>query len=370
MTTPRAAVSSDSSITIETTAIQETVAEMCAGHERLEEFLRDMFGGMHSLADEILRHGRQLDAAEAQRKAGEVEYSDSLGRQRQALETTFERIEQLTARLETSALANCSGTENLQKLAESMEVERASLRAALESSESQSQELLTRERGELEAIFDRIEKLSERLGDTGAGRDDGHEPLEELLAGMREDRETLRAAGASSVGIHADLVRMAEDLAVTRRELTEAREELKCQRELLCQVSSTRDSAYDLDLGNRLDQIEQGRLEWVQERAALETELDAVRNRAAELADTLDGERQRASSERKEWTEELGRMRQLLQSLSQRPAAAVAPAAPAAVPEAVQPDDAQDPVLDSVMAQFEILQKDLARRRKAKPASK
>jgi hypothetical protein len=40
-----------------------------------------------------------------------------------------------------------------------------------------------------------------------------------------------------------------------------------------------------------------------------------------------------------------------------------------AAPDAAAPDgpaDANDPVLDSVMAQFEILQQDMARRRKSK----
>ena len=154
--------------------------------------------------------------------------------------------------------------------------------------------------------------------------------------------------------------------------MADAREEIRAQRELLGQIPLPSQSRVDQEMQDRLGQIEQERSAWVQERAVLETELDAVRVRAAELADTLDEERQRASGERKDWAEELRQMRQVLQSLSEAKMTAVPNvAAPVAVPvEPAEQADVQDPVLDSVMAQFEILQKDLARRRKSKPASK
>lgn len=299
-------MSADSSLlTIDTTALQSTVAEMCAGHGRLEEFLRGMFGDLNSLADEIARHGQWIDSTKCEQKAQQSAHEELLGRERDALETTFERIRQLTDRLEVSAVAGTGGTEHFQK----------------------------------------------------------------LLENMAEERETWRASQPSSGPTSADLTRMADDLAATRQELAEARDELRSQREVLSQISFTHDPASDSDIRDRLDRIEQERLNWAQERAALETELDSVRNRAAELADTLDDERQRASGERKDWAEELRQMRQLLQSLSER-ASSPAPAAAMPISVASEPaeqEDAQDPVLDSVMAQFEILQKDLARRRKAKP---
>jgi SMC interacting uncharacterized protein involved in chromosome segregation len=218
-------------LTIDTTALEETVRQMCAGHDRLETFLRGLFGDLDSLADEMTRHGRKVDSTRQDHDTRWSEREERLGRERQELESTFEQIQKLTDQLEHTA---------------------------------------------------------------------------------------------------------------------------------------------DPEIQNRLSLLEQERLAWTQERAVLETELDTVRTRADELADTLDDERQRASGERKDWAGELHQMRQLLQSLSDRsvvPAQTVGTPTPA---EEVPPerDDAQDPVLDSVMAQFEILQKDLARRRKAKPASK
>jgi predicted nuclease with TOPRIM domain len=253
-----------------------------------------------------------------------------------------------------------------------MEAERASFQAALEVSESQRQQRHAEERKELEARFDRIEKLAETLGESAGSNQGGLEPIQEVLDELREGRETWRAAQSSSESANADLLRMADDLAATRQDLAEAREELRAQRELLHRASTGSESSPDPEIRERLDRLEQERLDWARQRAALETELDAVRNRAAELSDTLEDERQRASGDRKDWAGEMRQMRQLLQTLSERPAVNAAEAA-APAPAAEQPveqQDAQDPVLDSVMAQFEILQKDLARRRKAKPAAK
>ena len=333
--------------------------------------MHDVFGDLNTLADEIVRHGQWIDSSRAVQEAQQSEHEARLDQERQALEGTFERLQELTGRLETSAVAGAGGTEQFQYLLEKMEAERASFQASMETSESERQQRYAEERKELEARFDRIEKLAETLGES-AGSNQGLEPIQEVLDELREGRETWRAAQSSSESANADLVRMADDLAATRQDLAEAREEIRAQRELLHRASTGSESSPDPEMRERLERLEQERLDWARERAALETELDAVRNRAAELSDTLEDERQRASGDRKDWAGEMRQMRQLLQTLSERPPVTASEAA-TPTPAAEQPieqQDAQDPVLDSVMAQFEILQKDLARRRKAKPASK
>jgi septal ring factor EnvC (AmiA/AmiB activator) len=106
-----------------------------------------------------------------------------------------------------------------------------------------------------------------------------------------------------------------------------------------------------------------------QERTQLESELEAVRNRAAETAELLAEQKRLSVQQQSVWADELKRLRCLLEGMSRR-LAEVLPAADAPRPEAgrkgaVQhvPKAAADPALDSVVAQFEILQKDLARRR-------
>lgn len=106
------------------------------------------------------------------------------------------------------------------------------------------------------------------------------------------------------------------------------------------------------------------------QREALENELELVRMRAAELAESLAEQGRQIAQERAQWGEELRRMRRLLETLvctRQTPATAeheepqVSEPAPAATAGGAP---SEDPVLSSVMAQFQMLQKDLARRRR------
>lgn len=294
-------------LTIDTAGLQETVGQLCAAQDGLETFLRGLFGDLDVLADEMTRHGRWVDSAKQDQDTERSTHEERLGRERQELESTFERIQELTDQLGSSATASSGGSAQLQEAFADIEEERSSLQAIVAASESQG----------------------------------------------------------------AELARMASELAGARQDLAETRAELCTQRELLSQVPGEEESGAVSKLRDRLEQLEQERLGWTEERAVLETELDAVRTRTAELADTLDEEQQRAAGERRDWAEELRQMRELLQSLSDRttgPAPALA--TPDVAAEPPERDDSQDPVLDSVMAQFEILQKDLARRRKTKPASK
>jgi DNA repair exonuclease SbcCD ATPase subunit len=107
------------------------------------------------------------------------------------------------------------------------------------------------------------------------------------------------------------------------------------------------------------------------QQAVLETELEAVRNRAAEMTETLAQRDRQLTEERAQWAEELKRMRRLLETVAERqerqPAEAPPPASNGSRTRDEKPagDHNSDPVLESVMAQFEMLQKDLQRRKKA-----
>jgi chromosome segregation ATPase len=105
-----------------------------------------------------------------------------------------------------------------------------------------------------------------------------------------------------------------------------------------------------------------------QERKELEFELDAVRGRAAELSESLSEQKRTAIQQQTEWAKEFKRMRMLLESMSGRladgfavpVATGPAPAAPSSAPAHAP---SQDPALDTVLAQFELLQRDVTRRR-------
>lgn len=107
---------------------------------------------------------------------------------------------------------------------------------------------------------------------------------------------------------------------------------------------------------------------WRQERAALEQELEAVRNRAAELSEAFNRQKRDGEKQQRQWSEELKRMRrtlqQVLRHLTERAEEPTDPAPrnPAPQPDASGARKGVDPVLNSIMAQFEILQNDVALR--------
>ncbi len=104
----------------------------------------------------------------------------------------------------------------------------------------------------------------------------------------------------------------------------------------------------------------------------LERELEIVRARAAELSEAQTQQGRQMAEERERWGEDLKRMRRLLEVMAERQLAqataetqAPRAAPPAATEKPPARQDRGDPVLDSVVTQFEMLQRDLARRRKA-----
>ncbi|MBN2218035.1 MAG: hypothetical protein JW719_11730 [Pirellulales bacterium] len=117
------------------------------------------------------------------------------------------------------------------------------------------------------------------------------------------------------------------------------------------------------------------------ERSLLEVELENVRRRVVELADSLDQQRRTAAEQESYWRGEFHRQCDLVERLAskwtgamtamsaERPAAAT-PVAPAAAADVAQRSRSEgngnerDLALESVRAQFELLQKEATRRRR------
>ncbi|PHS09128.1 MAG: hypothetical protein COA78_12210 [Blastopirellula sp.] len=106
--------------------------------------------------------------------------------------------------------------------------------------------------------------------------------------------------------------------------------------------------------------------------AALEEELEQVRSRAAELTETVDRQQREISEERVEWSSELKSIRDVVQRRNEPPreaARAVEAETGGGVATLEKPPSQQvgalggDRVVDSVMAQFAKLQRDISRRR-------
>jgi len=106
-----------------------------------------------------------------------------------------------------------------------------------------------------------------------------------------------------------------------------------------------------------------------QEREALESELELVRTHAAELNETVAQQQREIAAQKTEMSTELQQLRKLVEKQADLIADRVVttrdntPAAGASPPVPTPPSD---PVVNSVMAQFAKLQKDVAQRRKRK----
>lgn len=201
------------------------------------------------------------------------------------------------------------------------------------------------------------------------------ESLAEICASQEEFCKFFSGVFADLDAISGTLVRKRQAWSIER---AEAESELQRRSARLeaerAAIAAEREQAPKLH--ERLQALERELAERDQERVVLESELDMVRNRAAEMAETLAQHQQQMADERQQWTQELKQMRRLLETLSshglehpapaEAPRTRVAPPRTAAKPaeEAAAARQGGDPVLGSVMAQFEMLQKDIVRRRK------
>lgn len=208
--------------------------------------------------------------------------------------------------------------------------------------------------------LDRLEALRDRL----QGRE---RELEARAEEIERERSSL------ALGRQADAA-WDDERREMQAELETAREEVKRLNVAAADVDRLRSKldGEQAQLGERpaaeqgasREQIEQLELE----RARLEWELESVRNRAVEMAEVAAQEKRRVAEERAEWSGQLKNLRSTLEQQSQmlanrRPAAE--PVQMASAPQAQAGNGGQDPVLQSIMSQFEMLQKDLVRRRGA-----
>ena len=116
--------------------------------------------------------------------------------------------------------------------------------------------------------------------------------------------------------------------------------------------------ASDPQIADIFAHARQQQAEWLQQRAALEAELEAMRRRAAEQTEALSEQKRLAGQQQAELAGELKRMRSLLEALGSHVRGEPA----AAGGEAKAPPD-DNAVLGSVLAQFEMLQRDIHLRR-------
>jgi DNA repair exonuclease SbcCD ATPase subunit len=266
-------------------------------------------------------------------------------------------------------------------------------------------------------------RLRAELDQARAERDESRRQL----AKLEEENHLLTAAAVDVVGVQKELAAARGELAQARQDLAAARQELADkQAQWLEQLRAQPQAAPDGDspawrrseeefaafrdrLERSLDEcakwasaaasatetreelaalraelqsrpLSEGAPEgierngdWERERGALETELELVRARAAELYESLTRQERGLTELRSELGGDIQQLRRLLESQAEllTTRAADAPRREAAASHAVADveagaSDPSDPMLTSVMAQFARLQQDVAERRKKK----
>ena len=171
--------------------------------------------------------------------------------------------------------------------------------------------------------------------------------LEEIVSELETAREQLRAQEEQEDD------RNDERLASMERELAEAEQRLQTQEQLIEQLRDESQRGEESAGDDAIGQL-------VQERDELQNELETVRSRAVELHETVAEQKREFARQRDEMSSELNLLRKRLDKQNKNLSeSTVEPAAPPA------PQSAEDPVVQSVMAQFARLQQDAATRRKA-----
>ncbi len=374
---------------------------------KLKASLEDVLASTGSQAERLASVADTLTAAQDmfQRQAVESGQADMLavgelesrlnttleeaGRERQALHdalaTTSSQAEELTSVAETLAAAQkqfqqepTSGSQadlsavaelesRLQTTLEEAGRERQALQDALTSSDSQAQRLAS----VAEALAAAQEQFQSQAQTSGQADLSALGELESRLQATLEeagcDRQSLQDALAST-GSQADrLTSVAEALTAAQEQFQRQIEE----REETINTTAAQGTS-DKVLA-RMQELEEERAEMLQGRSVLEAELESVRQRAVDLMTALEYQKSTAAEQQNQLNDELKRQRQLLEQvlgrlaeLEMSPPAGTAtnmPAATAGTPPAGPAPAETDSVLSSVMSQFEVLQKDIARRR-------
>lgn len=149
--------------------------------------------------------------------------------------------------------------------------------------------------------------------------------------------------------------------------LAAVREEFQRQIERQNEASSNAQEDSE-EVQARLLQLEQERSEMLHGRDMLEAELESVRQRAVDLMAALEQQKRLADEQQNQLYNEMRRQHQLLEQVLQRLLELeMSPGTSAAKSKAAANADGSnagnESVLSSVMAQFDVLQKDIARRR-------
>ena len=211
------------------------------------------------------------------------------------------------------------------------------------------------------------------------------EELRELKAKIQSAREETVRIGSETSAVHQQFLQEHAEVRETREEIRRISTEFRAMREgveqdrvesrqrqetiqehlqRLASISADPAAAqslshHDEQLSEVLEATRQQQAAWQQDRAGLEAKLEAERQRSAQQNEVLAEQRRLAAQQQAELAGELKRMRSLLEVLlshMNKPFGANTNGDN-------QASSSENAAVESVLAQFEMLQRDLAERR-------
>ncbi|MBN1591243.1 MAG: hypothetical protein JW888_17150 [Pirellulales bacterium] len=221
------------------------------------------------------------------------------------------------------------------------------------------------------------------LPDGQATQCDGEQQrwLHTVLDKMGRDWDALRESLPDRDGQASLLADVVEQLAGARSELAEARAEIQRLAQPL--ALATQEGSVDETcerLRTEMDMVREDRDAMRQERVLLESELEHIRGRAAQLAETVETQKQVSVEQELHWREEFRRQSGLLEELAgllsiakpdypvvfteTAPGSLKAGSTDVTRRGPARSESSEDSALESVRAQFELLQKEATRRRR------
>lgn len=331
-----------------------------------DRLMNDVFADVEQLRDQLQLKMVEVDEARARL----VERGRQLAEQRKESGRLTHQLEQQEARLD-------SAIDELRQLRVQIEQERVTSLEREERYHQATAEQLTLAHAERDRLIARIQELESRppvVVTEGTNTnsisvsDDSWLAVLSQLEGVRQDVLSTRTQLADAVG----RVSVAASDGNVSPSATQQFSELQVQLERLRQEQRSLEKSHD---------------EVLRERDRLEGELELVRTRACELEEVVTDQQDQLAQQHDDVSDELrqlksviesqlstlGRKSQVFERATAAPASVhvtapvAAPATNATIPQslAAEPPPA-DPVVNSVMAQFARLQKDVAQRRKKK----
>lgn len=364
-------------MTSEAADIQHWLNELLGGEDELNAAVLETFERLENALQRWLETEEAENVRRRQEAAHQQSLIESLQRERRWIEERQEEI-----RRQEEALAR--QLADLATARKEWEAQARSLQEAHESAPGSDAQRGLQLQEQLTAVLERLDSVSGDFKESLTA---------ELLARFQElRREWLDAQSPHSAALPAALM---ETLAAIREKLESrpdsdstsaemrsllhdaiARLEERIQAVGASAAASEHERAAALEEQVRNLQTQLTTAE--QERTSLETELEFVRHRAAELLEMLGEQRRQMAEERATWWAELKRLRRLMEVLLDHQLETPGGYQGDVRADGVQPrvvgyedieplnkTGTEDAALDSVSQQFELLQRDFSRRRRS-----